>query len=151
MKLRALTLKETSTGDSYLKCDFAVSKNRFAKTIATNIFNNGSDEYVFKALCDEFEVDTLDELKLVECDEEFTGHIFTADVTPHYVADASGNVVTRKIKNSKGKTVEEKVISTTLTSIVIEDWNQTEEQVINRFERSWAKQELIVPTEEDEE
>lgn len=150
MKLRALTLKENSNGDSYLKCDFAASKNRFAKTIATNIFNNGSDEYVFKALCEEFNVDTLDELKLVECDEEFTGHVFTADVTPHYVVDANGDIVTRKIKNSKGKQVEEKVISTTLTSIVIEDWNQTEEQVINRFERSWAKKDLLVPTEDED-
>ena len=151
MKLRALTLKEASNGDNYLKCDFAASNNKYAKPISTNVFNNGSDEYVFNALCGDFGIDTVDELKIIDCKEDFKGHIFTADVTPHYVVDTKGDIVTRSVKNSKGKTVEEKVISTTLTSIVIEDWNQTEEQVINRFERSWAKQDLIVPTEDEEQ
>lgn len=151
MKLRALTLKETSNGDSYLKCDFAVSDNKYAKTYATNIFENGSDTVIFKMLCEDFEVDTLDDVKIIKCDEEFTGALFTADVTPHYVVDANNNRVTRKVKNSKGKMVDEEVIATTLTAIFIEDWGQTQESVINRFERSWEKQDLLVPTEDEEQ
>ena len=150
MKLRALTLKETSTGDSYLKCDFAVSDNKYAKTYATNIFENGSDAVIFKMLQADFSVDSVDEVTIVDCKEEFTGSLFTADVTPHYVVDTKGNIVTRKVKNSKGKAVEEKVIATTLTAIVIEDWGQTQESVINRFERQWEKHDLIVPTEDEE-
>ena len=151
MKLRALTLKEASNGDNYLKCDFAVSKNRFAKTLATNIFDNGSDEVVFKSLCEEFDIDTVDELKLIDCDEEFEGHVLTTEVSPHYVLDASGDRLTRKVKNSKGKVVEELVVATTLTTIVIEDWYQTDDSVINRFERSWEKQDLLVPVAKEEQ
>ena len=150
MKLRALTLKETSNGDNYLKCDFAVSDNKYAKTYATNIFENGSDAVIFKMLQADFDVDSVDEVTIVDCQEEFTGSLFTADVTPHYVVDTNGNIVTRKAKNNKGKTVEEKVIATTLTAIFIEDWGQTQESVVNRFERQWEKQDLVVPTDEEE-
>lgn len=150
MKLRALTLKETSNGDNYLKCDFAVSSNKYAKTYATNIFENGSDAVIFKMLCEDFEVDTVDDVKIVECDEKFEGALFTADVTPHYITDADGNRVIRKIKNSKGKMVEEPIIATTLTAIFIEDWGQTQEAVVNRFERQWEKQDLLVPTAEED-
>lgn len=150
MKLRALTLKETSNGDSYLKCDFAVSNNKYAKTYATNIFENGSDAVIFKMLQADFNVDSVDEVTIVDCQEEFAGALFTADVTPHYVVDANGDRVTRKVKNSKGKMVDEEVIATTLTAIFIEDWGQTQESVVNRFERQWEKQDLLVPTEDEE-
>lgn len=150
MKLRALTLKETSNGDNYLKCDFAVDTNKYAKTYAVNIFENGSDAIIFKMLCEDFEVDAVDDVKIVKCDEEFKGELFTVDVTPHYVADSNGDRVTRKVKNSKGKMVDEPVIATTLTAIYIETWGQTQDQVVNRFERSWEKQDLIVPTEDEE-
>lgn len=150
MKLRALTLKETSNGDNYLKCDFAVSNNKYAKTYATNIFENGSDAVIFKMLVKDFGVDTVDEVTIIDCKEEFKGALFTADVTPHYVVDANGDKVTRKIKNSKGKMVEEPVIATTLTAIFIEDWGQTQESVVNRFERQWEKQDLVVATDEEE-
>lgn len=150
MKLRALTLKETSSGDNYLKCDFAVSDNKYAKTYATNIFENGSDAVIFKMLQEDFEIDAVDDVKIVKCDEDFAGALFTVDVTPHYVVDAKGVEITRKVKNSKGKMVDEKVIATTLTAIFIEDWGQTQESVVNRFERQWEKQGLLVPTEDEE-
>lgn len=150
MKLRALTLKESSTGGNYLKCDFAVSSNKYAKTYATNIFENGSDAVIFKMLCEDFGIETLDEVTIVDCKEEFEGSLFTADVSAHYIEDMDGNRVTRKVKNSKGKMVEEPVIATTLTAIFIEDWGQTQESVINRFERQWEKHDLLVPTDEEE-
>lgn len=151
LKLRALTLKETSNGDNYLRCEFQTSKNKYAKTHAVNVFQNGSDATIFASLVQDFEMETLDELKLIECDEVFEGDIFTKDCTPHYIADADGNIVTRKEKNSKGKMVEIKAIAKTLTAIYIDTWDQTPEQVLNRFERQWEKQGLIIDEEDDEQ
>lgn len=136
--LRAIELKDAGNKkepNRYLKCMFSASKNKYAKTYPVNIFENGSDESIFVALCEDFGVDTEDELVRVDCDETFEGELFTADVAPHKV-------------QIDGETRDD-LISTTLTTIYVTDWGQTKESVIRSFERTWKKNDLIVEEVEE--
>lgn len=140
--LRALTLKDFGTKKEprlALRCDFGASKNKYAKTYPVNVFKDSGLSSVFAALQKDFDIDTVDETIAVDCKEEFAGELFTAEVAAHYVADSDGNVVERD---------GEKVISTSLTSVFVEDFGQTKDSVIRSYERTWAKNDLLAEVEE---
>lgn len=144
MFLRSLKLQNVGTkreSNMMLRCEFSVSKNKYSKTYPVNIFQNSSLETVFAALCEDFNVDTEDELTIVDCKEEFTGELFTEKVKPHFMKDGDGEIV----KDKDGKPV----IVTSLTAIYVEDFGQTKESVIRNFERGWEKEGLICPDEEE--
>ena len=138
--LRALKLKDAGdkkNPNRYLECLFSVSTNKYAKTFPVNVFENGSDEDIFAALCEDFNVDTEDDLVRVKEDVTFEGDLFTAEVKPHKI-------------RIDGEIREEFGVSTTLTAIYVKDWNQTKESVIRSFERTWEKNNLIVDEKENQ-
>lgn len=142
--LRALTLKDFGTKKEprmALRCDFGASKNKYAKTYPVMVFEDSGLSAVFAALQADFEIEELDKTIAVDCKEEFAGELFTADVAAHYVADSEGNVVERD---------GEKVISTSLTSVFVEDFGQTKESVIRSYERTWEKNDLLAPVGEED-
>jgi hypothetical protein len=144
MILRSLKLQNVGSKkepNMMLRCEFSVSKNKYSKTYPVNIFQNSSLETIFTALCEDFNVDTEDELRIVDCKEEFTGEVFTVDVKPHFMKDEDGEMV----KDKDGKPV----IVTSLTAIYVEDFGQTKESVVRNYERGWEKQDLMCPDEEE--
>lgn len=140
------SLKLVNCGDRknprmYLRCGFTASKNKYSKSFPVNIFEDSSLGDVFTALCTDFSVEEEDKIYPVECSEVFEGDVFTADCAPHYVTDADN----KKIKDSDGNDI----IATSITSVFVSDFGQTKESVIRSFERTWAKNDLLVSVEEE--
>lgn len=142
--LRALTLKDFGTKKEprlALRCDFGASHNKYAKTYPVNVFKDSGLSSVFAALQQDFKADAVDETIAVDCKEEFAGELFTADVAAHYVTDSDGSIIERD---------GEKVISTSLTTVFVEDFGQTRESVIRSYERTWEKNDLLCQVEEED-
>lgn len=125
-----------------LRCEFSTSlKNKYVKTYPVLVFQNSNLESVFTALCEDFKVDTFDEMVTVDYEVPFEGELFTADVDAHYVTTDGKN----PIKGDDGK----ELISTTLTAVYVADWGQTKESVIRSFKRTWENNDLLVKTTEE--
>lgn len=142
--LRALTLKDFGTKrepNLALRCEFSASSNKYAKTHAVTIFENSSLSSSFAGLVQDFSIEEVDKTIAVNCKEEWSGEVFTAEVAPHYITDSNGEVIERD---------GQKVVSTTLTAVWVGEFEMTKESVIRSFERTWKKQGLDVPVAEDE-
>lgn len=144
--LRALTLKNRGTAkkpDNYLVCSVSTDTNKYAVTRNCLLWESNTEQRAaFTALCADFGVDTEDETVPVEIDEEFGGDFFEEEVSPHYVLDDNGD----KRKDDDGKLI----ISHTLRGVYCTTFGQTKESVIKSFERSWKKNGLLVPVEEEQ-
>lgn len=141
--LRAITLKEFGSKrdpKAALRLDFGATKNKYAKTYSVNVFEDSGLASTFAGLVKDFSIEELDKTVAVDCDIEWDGDVFTADVRPHYVTDGDGKVIERDGK---------KVVSTTLTALWVRDLGITQESVIRSYERSWAKNDLLAPVEDD--
>ena len=141
LHLRTITLKDYGTKKEprlALRCEFGASKNKYSKTYPVNVFEDSSLGSVFAMLVGDFNIEEPDKVVAVDCKGPFEGELFTEDCKPHYVEDAEGNIVERD---------GEKVIATSITSVVVYDWGQTKESVIKSFERTWAKNDLLCEEE----
>lgn len=143
--LRALTLKNRGTAknpDRFLVCAFATDANKYAVTRNDPIWeSNAEQKAAFAALCTDFGIDEEDTLIPVKTDEEFGGDFFEEEVSPHYVLDERG----QKRKGDDGNFI----ISHTLRGVYCTTFGQTKESVIKSYERSWKKNNLLVPVEEE--
>lgn len=143
--LRGLTLKNRGTAkkpDRYLVCSFSADTNKYAVTRNCSLWeSNNEQRAAFTALCTDFSVDEEDTLVPVKTDEEFGGDFFDEEVSPHYVLDENGE----KRKDDDGNLI----ISRTLRGVYCTTFGQTKESVIKSFERSWKKNDLLVPVEEE--
>ena len=143
--LRGLTLKTRGTAkkpDRYLMCSFSADTNKYAVTRNCSLWeSNNEQRAAFTALCADFSVDEENTLIPVTTDEEFGGDFFEEEVSPHYVLDDNGE----KRKDDDGK----EIVSHTLRGVYCTTFGQTKESVIKSFERSWAKNKLLVPTEDE--
>lgn len=144
--LRGLTLKNRGTAkkpDRYLICAFATDANKYSVTRNDPLWESNTEQKAaFTALCTDFSVDEEDELVPVKTDEEFGGDFFEEEVSPHYVLDENGE----KRKDEDGNFI----ISRTLRGVYCTTFGQTKESVIKSFERSWKKNGLLVPVEEEQ-
>ena len=143
--LRGLTLKNRGTAkkpDRYLLCSFSVDTNKYAVTRNCSLWeSNNEQRAAFTTLCADFSVDEEDTLIPITTSEEFKGDFFEEEVRPHYVVDENGE----KRKDDDGK----EIVSHTLRGVYCTTFGQTKESVIKSFERSWTKNKLIVPTEDE--
>lgn len=143
--LRGLTLKNIGSAkkpNRYLVCSFSASTNKYAVTRNCVLWENSNEQRTaFTALCQDFGIDTEDELVPVTTDEVFDGAFFEESVAPHYV-EINGE--RQKDKNG------DDTISYTLRALYCETFGETKEGVIKRYERQWAANNLLVPVTDEE-
>ena len=121
-----------------VRLDIAADDNELAATLPVHIFEE-SQPSIFARLVKKFGCEEEGEIVALDVPFKLSGEVVDAQVKPHYI-----EIKGERIKDENGNDR----ISTSLKFVRVDTFLQTNESIIRGFERSWAKDGLLVDIEE---